>query len=133
MKNIEADVAISDIILRINSLLKRQASPKTIGARIAHIRRERKMTQQQLSNAILKRYGFGPGDDRSYFVSRSAIANIETGRDLSLKLLSLVARELNVSRAYLLGDGHDFFSLTQEEKRLVIALRILKSNNDIIY
>lgn len=133
MKNIEVDVAISDIFTYINSLLKWQASPKTIGARIAHVRRERGLTQKQLSDAILKRYGLKPDESRGYFVSRSAIANVETGRDLSLNLLSLIAKELNVSRAYLLGDNQEYFDLTQEEKKLLIALRILKASGEILY
>ncbi|MHB8840445.1 MAG: helix-turn-helix domain-containing protein [Candidatus Aquicultor sp.] len=111
------------IISQLIPAIPRPLVNRQIGARIAHLRHAHKLTQQQLSDRLGQNWA-----------TRSYISNLECGRhECSLTLLKRIAKELKTTCAYLLGEDQEYFSLTQEEKRLITALRLLKAKGEFIY
>lgn len=107
------------------------SNPRSIGARIAHLRNDQKITQQE----FVKRLRMHNGNlDKYEYISRSYLSNLECGHyTCSLELLTDIARELKCTRAYLLGEGNDWFNLSDEEKQILIVLRALRRAGIIVY
>ena len=91
------------------------ASTKTVGERIRHLRKSKRLAQKQLAQMI--------------GVSHGALTNFEKGRRrISIDWLQKIADALNTPLAYFLDESRTTSGITPgdpRERRLVVAWRKL--------